>query len=82
MKARSRSKSKNSSLRDLPPVRPFRPRKRFGQHFLQESWALKVVRAINVAPDDAFVEIGPGTGALTKPLADGAGTALRRSYYR
>jgi 16S rRNA (adenine1518-N6/adenine1519-N6)-dimethyltransferase len=47
----------------------FRPRKRFGQHFLSESWAARVVEAIDVQPGDTFVEIGPGTGALTRPLA-------------
>ena len=46
-----------------------RPRKRFGQHFLAAAWARKVVDAIEVKPGDVFLEIGPGTGALTLPLA-------------
>ena len=46
-----------------------RPRKRFGQHFLSTEWAEKVVRAIEARPGDVFLEIGPGTGALTLPLA-------------
>ncbi|HUF48146.1 MAG TPA: 16S rRNA (adenine(1518)-N(6)/adenine(1519)-N(6))-dimethyltransferase RsmA [Vicinamibacterales bacterium] len=46
-----------------------RPRKRFGQHFLAPAWAQKVVRAIDPQPGDVFLEIGPGTGALTLPLA-------------
>jgi 16S rRNA (adenine1518-N6/adenine1519-N6)-dimethyltransferase len=45
------------------------PRKRFSQHFLAATWAHKVVAAIQPAPGDVFVEIGPGTGALTLPLA-------------
>jgi 16S rRNA (adenine1518-N6/adenine1519-N6)-dimethyltransferase len=45
------------------------PRKRFSQHFLAASWAQKVVTAIHAAAGDVFVEIGPGTGALTLPLA-------------
>lgn len=45
------------------------PRKRFGQHFLQDAWAEKVVAAINPQPGDVFLEIGPGQGALTLPLA-------------
>jgi 16S rRNA (adenine1518-N6/adenine1519-N6)-dimethyltransferase len=49
-----------------------RARKRFGQHFLERAWADKVVRAIGPAPADVFVEIGPGTGALTRPLASAA----------
>ena len=46
-----------------------RPRKRFGQHFLLSTWAHRVVAAINPGPDDVFLEIGPGSGALTLPLA-------------
>lgn len=46
-----------------------RPRKRFGQHFLQQAWAEKVVAAIDPKPGDVFLEIGPGEGALTLPLA-------------
>jgi len=47
-------------------------RKRFGQHFLTAEWARKVVGVIAPAPHDVFLEIGPGTGALTKPLAASA----------
>lgn len=46
-----------------------RPRKRFGQHFLAPAWAQKVVKAIDVQPQDVLLEIGPGTGAITIPLA-------------
>jgi 16S rRNA (adenine1518-N6/adenine1519-N6)-dimethyltransferase len=46
-----------------------RAKKRFGQHFLESAWVEKVVRAIDPKPDDVFVEIGPGRGALTRPLA-------------
>ncbi len=44
-------------------------RKRFGQHFLEAPWAEKVVAAIAPRPDDRFLEIGPGRGALTERLA-------------
>jgi 16S rRNA (adenine1518-N6/adenine1519-N6)-dimethyltransferase len=44
-------------------------RKRFGQHFLEAVWVEKVIRAIDPKPDDIFFEIGPGHGALTRPLA-------------
>jgi 16S rRNA (adenine1518-N6/adenine1519-N6)-dimethyltransferase len=47
-----------------------RARKRFGQHFLEPAWVRKVVAAIAPAADDAFLEIGPGRGALTRPLAE------------
>ena len=49
-----------------------RPRKRFGQHFLERTWADKVLRAIAPSPSDLFLEIGPGQGALTRPLAAAA----------
>jgi len=46
-----------------------RARKRFGQHFLEPAWIDKVIRAIGPNPDEAFIEIGPGPGALTRTLA-------------
>jgi 16S rRNA (adenine1518-N6/adenine1519-N6)-dimethyltransferase len=44
-------------------------RKRFGQHFLEPAWVVKVVDAVAPRPEDSFFEIGPGRGALTRPLA-------------
>jgi 16S rRNA (adenine1518-N6/adenine1519-N6)-dimethyltransferase len=46
-----------------------RARKRFAQHFLEPAWVVKVVDAFAPAPADRVVEIGPGRGALTRPLA-------------
>ena len=46
-----------------------RPRKRFGQHFLEAAWADKLVEAIAPSRDHEFLEIGPGPGALTLRLA-------------
>jgi 16S rRNA (adenine1518-N6/adenine1519-N6)-dimethyltransferase len=46
-----------------------RARKRFAQHFLTSVWADRVVAAVDPQPGDAFLEIGPGTGSLTLPLA-------------
>jgi 16S rRNA (adenine1518-N6/adenine1519-N6)-dimethyltransferase len=47
------------------------PRKRFGQHFLHDPWVLsRIVDAIAPQPGDAVVEIGPGEGALTRPLLE------------
>lgn len=47
-----------------------RARKRFGQHFLTDAHYLgRIVAAIDPKPRDAMVEIGPGTGILTAPLA-------------
>jgi 16S rRNA (adenine1518-N6/adenine1519-N6)-dimethyltransferase len=46
-----------------------RARKQFGQHFLEPVWVDKVIKAIDPRPDQLFIEIGPGPGALTRPLA-------------
>lgn len=46
-----------------------KPLKRFGQHFLKDSAAcLKIVESLNLEPGDQVLEIGPGTGGLTKHL--------------
>ncbi|MDR2195546.1 MAG: 16S rRNA (adenine(1518)-N(6)/adenine(1519)-N(6))-dimethyltransferase RsmA [Gallionellaceae bacterium] len=45
------------------------PRKRFGQNFLvDETIIADIVRAIRPQAADNMVEIGPGLGALTRPL--------------
>src|SRR5262249_28542005 len=46
-----------------------RARKRFGQHFLEPVWVEKLVRTIAPQSGETFLEIGPGRGALTRPLA-------------
>ncbi len=49
-------------------------RKRFGQNFLCDAGIIDgIVRAIAPHPGDVLVEIGPGLGALTQPLAERAG---------
>jgi 16S rRNA (adenine1518-N6/adenine1519-N6)-dimethyltransferase len=51
-----------------------RPRKRFGQHFLHDAGVVRrIIEAIAPAADDFIVEIGPGEGVLTRPLAERAG---------
>lgn len=46
-------------------------RKRFGQNFLTDQAIIqRLVRSIAPKPDDLMVEIGPGQGALTRPLMD------------
>lgn len=45
------------------------PRKRFGQNFLQDQRVIAdIVRAVGATADDTVVEIGPGLGAITRPL--------------
>lgn len=47
-----------------------RARKRFGQNFLNDNLVIdQIVAAINPQPDDLLVEIGPGLGAITEPVA-------------
>jgi 16S rRNA (adenine1518-N6/adenine1519-N6)-dimethyltransferase len=53
-------------------VGPRAAKKRFGQNFLEPAWVAKVIAAIDPKPDEAFLEIGPGPGALTRPLAERA----------
>jgi len=46
-----------------------RPRKRFGQHFLDDRQVIdRIIAAIAPAPGQCMVEIGPGAGALTLVL--------------
>lgn len=46
-----------------------RPRKRFGQNFLQSQPIISaIMHALHLQRGDAVIEIGPGLGALTKPL--------------
>ena len=49
-----------------------RARKRFGQHFLETAWVNKLVSASGIGPEDSVLEIGPGRGAITRPLAERA----------
>jgi 16S rRNA (adenine1518-N6/adenine1519-N6)-dimethyltransferase len=50
------------------------PRKRFGQNFLADRhYVARIVDAVDPAPGDNLVEIGPGLGALTNALIERAG---------
>lgn len=47
------------------------PRKRFGQNFLQDTRVIEdIVRAVRPERADTVIEIGPGLGAITRPLLD------------
>jgi 16S rRNA (adenine1518-N6/adenine1519-N6)-dimethyltransferase len=51
-----------------------RPRKRFGQHFLvDESVIAAIVQAVAPEPGEMVIEIGPGLGAITRPLLQRCG---------
>ncbi len=48
----------------------YKPKKFLGQNFLvDDNIARKIVASLNIDPDDAVIEIGPGRGALTKHIA-------------
>jgi 16S rRNA (adenine1518-N6/adenine1519-N6)-dimethyltransferase len=55
-----------------PPInRPHQARRRFGQHFLHERHVVeRLLQEINPRKEDFIVEIGPGEGALTRPLLE------------
>jgi 16S rRNA (adenine1518-N6/adenine1519-N6)-dimethyltransferase len=51
-----------------------RARKRFGQHFLRDASVIDaIVNAVDPRPGEQVVEIGPGLGAITRPLLARAG---------
>ena len=46
-----------------------RPRKRFGQNFLENQHVIQsILQSLHLQASDNVLEIGPGLGALTKPL--------------
>jgi 16S rRNA (adenine1518-N6/adenine1519-N6)-dimethyltransferase len=52
-------------------VPAFRAKKRLGQHFLQSPAIVhRILQVVNPQPGKTIVEIGPGRGALTLPLAE------------
>jgi len=54
-----------------------RPRKRFGQHFLADAAVIDaIVRAVAPKAGEAIVEIGPGLGAITRPLLERSGALI------
>jgi 16S rRNA (adenine1518-N6/adenine1519-N6)-dimethyltransferase len=62
---------------NLPGMALVSPRKALGQHFLVDQGALRrVLAAADVAPTDVVVEVGPGTGLLTRLLAQTANRVI------
>lgn len=52
-------------------MKPHRPRKRFGQHFLHDAGIIaRLVSAIRPKAGERIIEIGPGEGVLTGPLLE------------
>jgi 16S rRNA (adenine1518-N6/adenine1519-N6)-dimethyltransferase len=53
------------------------PSKRFGQNFLTNTGIIsRIVEAVGPCVDETIIEIGPGKGALTAPLLEGAGSLV------
>jgi 16S rRNA (adenine1518-N6/adenine1519-N6)-dimethyltransferase len=46
--------------------------RRLGQHFLKAPSVERLLGVVNPGAEDVFLEIGPGEGALTRPLAERA----------
>jgi len=45
-------------------------KKRYGQHFISDrNLLLRIIELAHIAPSDTVIEIGPGTGSLTRELA-------------
>jgi len=58
------------ALRDLWRSSSFRPIKRYGQNFLvDQNVRDKIIQTVAPCADDNILEIGPGFGELTEPLA-------------
>src|SRR5690606_5826164 len=54
---------------------PQKARKRFGQNFLTDHTVIdRIAASVHPRPGEILVEIGPGQGALTEPLAAAADT--------
>lgn len=53
------------------------PKKILGQHFLKCHWVGEIlIQTANIDKNDSVLEIGPGTGVLTRELAGSAGKVL------
>ncbi|MDD3732977.1 MAG: 16S rRNA (adenine(1518)-N(6)/adenine(1519)-N(6))-dimethyltransferase RsmA [candidate division Zixibacteria bacterium] len=56
---------------------PYHPKKRLGQHFLNAPAVINaVIERVNPAPGQNIIEIGPGQGVLTIPLAESGASVL------
>ncbi len=66
-----------TTIRTLLDEAGLRPTKRFGQHFLIDGNLMrKLVASAEIRPGDVVLEVGCGTGSLTKELAALAGKVI------
>lgn len=60
-----------------------RAKKSLGQNFLRDEGAVtRIVDALDLSPNQAVVEIGPGLGALTEKLVEKAGNVIAIEFDR
>ncbi len=60
-----------SQIKALLASRGLHPKKRFGQNFLHDGNQMRrILAAAELVPGERVLEVGPGTGALTKRLLD------------
>ncbi len=66
-----------AKISDLLRQLGLRPKQKLGQHFLVDPVILdRIVEVAELTPDDLVLEIGAGTGELTKRLAQKAGHVI------
>ncbi len=71
------------ALAETLRARGLHPKKRFGQNFLTDPHAARTIaEAATTPPGGTVVEIGPGLGALTRPLLERAGRVVAIEYDR
>ncbi len=69
-RVKPRNRTGNRSAVQLSNGMSHQARKRFGQNFLHDQGIIsRIISSINPAAEDHLLEIGPGQGALTRPLA-------------
>jgi len=66
-----------SQVKDLLRRNQLKANKHLGQHFLVDRGILKsIAAAADLRPEDTVIEVGPGTGLLTRELAPLAGKVI------
>jgi len=74
-------KSPNNNLREILSRHDFTPKKKLGQHFMIDRASIeRIVRAGELSRNDVVLEIGTGTGILTKELSDRAKKVISIEY--
>ncbi len=62
---------------------PYHPKKRLGQHFLKsEKIISRIIKLVAPSPADTIIEIGPGRGILTLPLAKSGASVIAVEFDR